>query len=108
MLKLLHPNKDLAFRAIETRPNNFLFTFSMKRLCYWYLSVFATAKWLLSSWLVLWKIIDAVLVCYPARVPKPDYVVVCFHSLPPTPVSRGQARNQLGTPGVAKSFLRGA
>jgi len=39
--------------------------------CYSRLSVFATAKWFLNTWLVLWKILDAVLVCYAAIMPKP-------------------------------------
>jgi len=39
--------------------------------CYSRLSVFATTKWFLNTWLVLWKILDAVLVCYAAIIPKP-------------------------------------
>ena len=39
--------------------------------CYSRLSVFATAKWWLNTWLVLWKILDAVLVWYAAIMPKP-------------------------------------
>jgi len=71
----LHPkdNNALAFPAIETRRNNRVFTFWMKWLCYSCLSVLATAKWFLSKWLVLWKIPDAVLVCYAAIIPKPNY-----------------------------------
>jgi len=69
----LHPkeNKALTFPAMETRGNNLVFTIWIKSLCYSRLSVFATAKWFLNTWLVLWKIPDAVLVRYAAIVPTP-------------------------------------
>jgi len=37
--------------------------------CIW----FATTKWFLSEWLVIWKIPDANPVCYAAIIPKPAY-----------------------------------
>ena len=40
----------------------------MKWLCYSCLSVFATAKWFLSTWLALWKIPDTAQVCYAAII----------------------------------------
>ena len=48
----------------------------MKWLCEW----FATAKWFLSKWVVLWIIPDAVLVCYAAIITKP---ILSFHCLFP-------------------------
>jgi len=58
-------------------------------------------------WLVLWKILDAVVVCYVALIRKPTLLplIVCFHSFPPTfvrpkstqlPVAPGASRLQYG------------
>ena len=63
----------------------------MKWLCYSRLSLLATAKWFLTTWLVLWKIPDAVLVRYAVTVPNQlcSLFVVCFHLFQPTTVSIG-------------------
>ena len=63
----------------------------MKWLCYSRLSLFATANWFLTTWLVLWKIPDAVLVRYAATIPNQlcSLFVVCFHLFQPTTVSIG-------------------
>jgi len=70
----LHLKEDnaLTFSAIKTRRNDRVFTFLMKWLHYSCLGIFATAKSFLITWLVLWKLPDAVLVCY-GDIPKPNY-----------------------------------
>jgi len=72
--KFLHPKKNntLVFPVMETRHNNLLFTFWKKWLCYSRLSVFATAKRFLNTWLVLWKVLDAILVRYATITTKPS------------------------------------
>ena len=63
----------------------------MKWLCYSQLSLFATAKWFLTTRLVLWNIPDAVLVRSPATIPNQlcSLFIVCFHLFQPTTVSIG-------------------
>ena len=92
--KLFHPKEHiyaLAFPAMETRRNNVVFTFQMKWLCYSRLSLLATAKWFLTTWLVLWKIPHAVLVRYAVTIPNQpcSLFVVCFNLFQPTTVSIG-------------------
>ena len=60
--------------------------FKWNGLCYSRLNLFATAKWFLTTWLVLWKVPDAVLVRYAATIPNKlcSLFVVCFHLFQPT------------------------
>ena len=76
---------------METRRNSVVLTFQMKWLCYSQLSLFATAKWFVTTWLVLWKIPDAVLVRYAVTIPNKlcSLFAVCFHLFQPTTESIG-------------------
>jgi len=49
----------------------------MKCLCYSWLSLCATAEWLLTTWFVLWKIPDAHMVWHAATIPKPTMLPFC-------------------------------
>ena len=85
----------LPFPACKTQRNSRVFTFWMKWLCYSCVSLFTTAKWFLNTWPVLWKIHDAVLVCYAKNISKPSYAPLSFAAcirLPPTSISRGDIR----------------
>jgi len=72
----LHPkeNNALAFPAMGTQCNNLVSTFSMKWLCYSRLSVFANCEMIPKH--------------ETCSLKNPFIFVVCFHSFPPTSVSR--------------------